>query len=174
MLAAWLVLSPVYGACIDVYPESRVTESLSEYQACDLPKMRAGYAGILREQVRLLVLLTPAYERQVNEATADSDKRQQLLGKFSKTLDELSAFATALDTAPPVAADGLVPSGAGPGPAHGHAFRKGLKKARKSSHALKSRLAEDALRDEEEQNYCTLDFLVRVGEKLNKAMRECP
>jgi hypothetical protein len=165
---------PVRAACVDTYPDSQVTQRLAKdaYAACEFEVMRADYAGILKEQARLLGLLRPTYERALLKAVDLSEQgAQRRLEEFDVRLKELRALA-----------DGIAASAKAPGKAEkgkdagdSSSAHKAQQKGREVSELLRVRiaLARDSLQSEEADTYCKLDFYFRLGDGLNVLIRNC-
>jgi len=162
---------PGWAACIDTYPDSQVNQRLAKdaYAACALETMRADYAGILREEARLLALLRPAYERALkNGANLGKHAVQKRLDEFDHQLKELSGLVEA------IASTAKAPNKAekSKGAADGRAV---LKRGRDVSELLRSRIAHAraSLEPQETDAYCKLDFHFRLGEELFGLTRKC-
>lgn len=163
-----------WAACIDTYPDSQVSLRLAkdEYTACTYDGMSMDYASMLKEQVRLLGILRPAYERRLATDVGKGKQAVQVrLDEFDTRLRGLSAVADGLVGAQPTPDKG----GAGKGAGGHQAVQSLLRKGKEDSEALKSRiaLAKESLDGDESSTYCKLDFYFRLGDGLNAKMRRC-
>jgi hypothetical protein len=171
---AALCAGPVWAACIDTYPDSQVTQRLAKeaYAACALDGMSADYAGILKEQVRLLGHLRPAYARALlKDAALSKQAVQKRLGEFDEQLKKLSAHADGISPGAKAANKGEK----GKGGQGGQSVQDLLQKGREVSDRLRVRiaLARESLEPQEADTYCKLDFHFRLGEGLNALTRKC-
>jgi hypothetical protein len=163
-----------WAACIDTYPDSQVSSRLAkdEYTACTYDSMSRDYANMLKEQVRVLGILRPAYERRLGSDVGKGKGAVQVrLEEFDTRLQGLSATADALVVTQPTPGKG----GAGKGAVGLQTVQSLLRKAKEDSEALKSRiaLAKESLDADESSTYCKLDFYFRLGDGLNAKMRRC-
>ena len=171
---AALCAGPIRAACIDTYPDSQVTQRLAKdaYAACALESMNADYAGILKEQARLLGLLRPTYERALlKDAALSKHGVQKRLGEFDDQLKKLSAHADGISAG----AKAANKADKGKGAHGGESVEDLVQKGREVSELLRVRiaLARDSLQPQEADTYCKLDFHFRLGEGLNALMRKC-
>lgn len=149
-----------YAGCKDVYPDADVIARLAktEYAGCSFAVMKADYAGILEEQSRLLSLLRPAYERNL-EGSFGQEQRQLRVKQYDSKLASLLEIAGALksDSGEDAPAPYL------------------LRESKQLSRGLRSRIlvARNTLENGESVAYCKLDFYFRLRAGLQRMLRQC-
>jgi hypothetical protein len=175
--ALWLLASiagPAFGIC-PAFPPASVAEKLADprYQSCDA--VAQDYAEFLTDQVALLVLLRPAYQRKlkrIDDQTGEA-QAQSRLHQYDEDLRKLPDVAAALNGIPPAAA-AAAPSAAASAGARAAARQK-LKESRGHSQALSDRIAIglDEFRPAEMVSYCQQDFVFRVCRELHTKLAAC-
>jgi hypothetical protein len=171
---AALFAGPLHAGCTDTYPDSQVIQKLAKdaYATCGLETMKADYGGILKEQVRLLTQLRPAYERALlKDPTLGKAAVQQRLKEFDERSKELAGFAEAIPASAKAPNKGdKAEKGKGAVDAN-----KVLQNGRIVSELLRSRIAHapESLEPQERDTYCKLDFHFRWGEALAVLVKKC-
>ncbi len=174
LLALVCATTAARAACTDTYPDSQVTQRLAkaEYFACAPEMMRTDYSATLREQVHLLEILRPAYQRRLSKDFSNQELKVRL-DEFDTKLKEATALADAIVVVAP--APGPVKGGAVKGNAGDPSLQALLRRGKEDSETLRSRiaLAKDGLSNDDQGTYCRLDFFFRIGDGLNARMRKC-
>lgn len=176
---AWCLLAstagPALGGCQEAFPPSRVAEKLANprYQSCDA--VAQDYAQFLTDQVALLTVLRPAYQRKlrrIDHQTGDAQAASRL-HQYDEDLRKLPDVAAALNTIPPVAA--AAAASAAPAPVSRATARQKLKESRSRSQLLNDRIAIglDEFQAEEMTSYCQQNFVFRICSELHTKLAAC-
>ncbi|MDP3084759.1 MAG: hypothetical protein Q8N44_13865 [Rubrivivax sp.] len=166
----WLLASAAALAdCAATHPRARVTEALAQprYASCDA--VRQDYAEQIADQVRLLGVLRPAYQRKLERGAAASAAVDTRLRQYDDSSRRLHEQAKAWSRLRLAAEAASMPTGSSA------AARQRLKDSRALGQALNDRItsAVDTLLADETTAYCKLDFGFRVGNGLQTLLADC-